>query len=62
MIPAAKMGDRVRVEYTGPMSEGTTKHGLGRCEFEFTVGSDEVISGISRVGIKRITLWTLLVF
>lgn len=48
MIPAAKLGDRVRVEYTGPMSDGTSKNGLGRREFEFTVGSDEVLSGISR--------------
>ncbi len=55
MIPTAKFGDRVRVEYTGPMSDGKTKNGLGRRVFEFTVGGDGVLSGINR-GVVGMTV------
>ena len=60
----AKLGDRVRVQYLGLLNDGTAaeKH-RGRKVLEFTVGSKEVIPGISLgvVGMakgeqKRLTL------
>ena len=59
-----KLGDRVRVQYLGLLNDGTAaeKH-RGRKVLEFTVGSKEVIPGISLgvVGMakgeqKRLTL------
>lgn len=60
----AKLGDRVRVQYLGLLKDGTaTGKQRGRQVLEFTVGSKEVIPGISQavVGMakgeeKRLTL------
>src|SRR5205809_8138158 len=48
IMKKAKLGDRVRVQYVAPVKGGTAakKHG-GRKMLDFTVGSDEVIRGIS---------------
>lgn len=45
----AKRGDRVRIEYSGQFKDAKAglQH-LGREVFEFTVGSHEVMPGISR--------------
>ena len=64
MSTRAKVGDRVRVQYLGLLSNGAaTQRSRGRRVLEFTVGSDEVIPGISLgvVGMaegdqKRLTL------
>lgn len=60
----AKLGDRVRVQYLGLLQDGTAAEiHRGRRVLEFTVGSKEVIPGISLgvVGMaegqqKRLTL------
>jgi peptidylprolyl isomerase len=45
----AKVGDRVRVQYLGLLESGAaTEKKRGRRVLEFTVGSDEVIPGISK--------------
>ncbi len=43
----AKLGDRVRIQCLAPAKEGAAKKQLGRKAMEFTVGSAEVIRGIS---------------
>ena len=60
----AKLGDRVRVQYLGLREDGSAiRHSRGRQVLEFTVGSKEVMPGISLgvVGMaegeqKRLTL------
>src|ERR1051326_3198204 len=60
----AKLGDRVRIEYSGQFKDGKAGlQRLGREVFEFTVGSHEVMPGISKgiVGMvegerKQVTL------
>ena len=64
MMPRAKLGDRVQVQYMGTLEDGTAvEFSLGRQVVEFNVGGKEVVPGISFgvVGMaegeqKRLTL------
>lgn len=55
--PAAKEGDKVQVNYTGRLADGTvfdSSTSTGRSPLEFTVGSGQVIEGFDKavVGMK----------
>ncbi len=46
--PAAKSGDRVTVNYTGKLTDGTkydSSKGPGRTPFQFALGAGEAIAG-----------------
>ncbi|CAL8968770.1 FK506-binding protein [Rhodoplanes serenus] len=58
--PEARTGQRLRVHYTGKLTNGTTfDSSVGRAPFTFTLGGDQVIKGWDqgvagmRVGGKR---------
>jgi peptidylprolyl isomerase len=56
MVKRAQPGDRVRVQYIALLADGSAaQQHRGRQVLEFTVGSDEVIRGISQgvVGMAR---------
>ncbi|MFZ5609787.1 MAG: FKBP-type peptidyl-prolyl cis-trans isomerase [Pseudomonadota bacterium] len=45
----AKMGDTVRIHYTGTLSDGTQfDSSAGRAPLEFTLGAGNIISGLER--------------
>ncbi|NRG19950.1 peptidylprolyl isomerase [Rhizobiales bacterium] len=48
-MTTAKQGDKVRIHYTGKLTDGTEfDTSAGRDPLEFTVGAGEIISGLDR--------------